>query len=148
MKSLQSQAPTPQLLDAITVQSLIAQSSVMRQLLHAVSHRRRHWHEGAGLLCRPFVQTWAQQHLPDGVSEGSRAYLLALFEEHVDAGLAWVRCHGSEYVPSVDIALVTSLTSLVQVHLPDQLHAACLLTSCVSGLNQYPFTSNREPCIS
>ena len=72
---------------------------------------------GIGVLCRPFVQTWAQQHLPAGVSAGSRVYLLALFEEHVDAGLAWVRSHGSEYVPSVDIALVTSLTSLVQVQI-------------------------------
>ena len=101
-----------------------------------VSHRdrHRHWHEGAWVLCRPFVQTWAQQHLPDGVNAGSRAYLLALCEEHVDAGLAWVRCHGSEYVPSVDIALVTSLTSLVQVHLPPQSHTVCLV-SCVSGLN-------------
>ena len=105
----------------------------MRQLLHAASHRHRHWREGAWVLCRPFVQTWAQQHLPDELSEGSRAYLLALFEEHVDAGLAWIRSHGSEYVPSVDIALVTSLTSLVQVDLPHHLHTVCLLTSCVSG---------------
>lgn len=88
---------------------------------------------GAYVVCRPFVQTWAQQHLPDAVSVGSREYLLALFEEHVDAGLAWVRSHGSEYVPSVDIALVTSLTSLVQVHLPDQPHILCLLTPCVFG---------------
>ena len=67
------------------------------------------------VLCRPFVQTWAQQHLPASVTEGSRAYLVALFEEHVDAGLAWVRSEGSEYLPSVDIALVTSLANLVQV---------------------------------
>lgn len=84
------------------------------------------------MLCRPFVQTWAQQHLPDAVNEGSREYLLALFEEHVDAGLAWVRSHGSEYVASVDIALVTSLTSLVQVRPPDQPHMSCLPIPCVS----------------
>ena len=83
------------------------------------------------MLCRPFAQTWAQQHLPAGVSEGSRAYLLALFEEHVDAGLAWVRSHGSEYVPSVDIALVTSLTSLVQVNLPPQSHSLPSYALCV-----------------
>lgn len=81
------------------------------------------------------MQSWAQQHLPDAVSQGSRAYLLALFEEHVDAGLGWVRSQGSEYVPSVDIALVTSLTSLVQVHLPDQPHMSCLLTPCESVCN-------------
>ncbi|KAL3154307.1 hypothetical protein ABBQ32_013792 [Trebouxia sp. C0010 RCD-2024] len=63
---------------------------------------------------RPFVQTWAQQRLPAGVTEVSRAYLVALFEQHVDAGLAWVRSEGSEYIPSVDIALVTSLANLVQ----------------------------------
>ena len=94
------------------------------------------------MLCRPFVQTWAQQHLADGVSEGNRAYLLALFEEHVDAGLAWVRSHGSEYVPSVDIALVTSLTSLVQVNLPDRSHTVCLLTSSVSGCKWYALESH------
>lgn len=70
---------------------------------------------GGLVLCRPYVQTWAQQHLPAGVTEGSRAYLVGLFEEHVDAGLAWIRSQGSEYMPSVDIALVTSLASLVQV---------------------------------
>ena len=86
------------------------------------------------------MQSWAQQHLPDAVSEGSRAYLLALFEEHVDAGLGWVRSHGSEYVPSVNIALVTSLTSLVQVHLPDQPHMSCLLTPCVATSMLLPRT--------
>jgi len=40
---------------------------------------------------------------------------LALFEEHVDPGLAWLRVQGSEYLPSVDIALVTSLATLLQV---------------------------------
>ena len=93
------------------------------------------------------MQTWAQQHLPDAVSEGSRAYLLALFEEHVDAGLAWVRSHGSEYVPSVDIALVTSLTSLVQVHLPAQPHMSCLLAFCASGRKWHASALNRDPGI-
>ena len=67
------------------------------------------------MLCRPFVQTWAKQRLPAGVSEETRTYLVALFEEHVDPGLAWLRAQGSEYLPSVDIALVTSLATLLQV---------------------------------
>ena len=67
------------------------------------------------LGCRPFVQTWAQQRLPEQVTEPARAFLVALFEQHVDAGLAWVRSQGSEYLPSVDIALVTSLATLLQV---------------------------------
>lgn len=61
------------------------------------------------------MHTWAQQGLPGGVSEVSRTYLLALFEQHVDPGLAWLRAEGSEYLPSVDIALVTSLATLLQV---------------------------------
>ena len=61
------------------------------------------------------MQTWAQQQLPDGLSEAARAFLVSLFEEHVDAGLAWVRSQGSQYLPSVDIALVSSLATLLQV---------------------------------
>lgn len=80
------------------------------------------------MLCRPLVQTWVQQRLPAGVTEVSRAYLVALFDKHVDAGLAWVRSEGSEYFPSVDIALVTSLANLVQVaHLNN--HTVCCYTS-------------------
>ncbi|KAL0028415.1 hypothetical protein WJX77_005025 [Trebouxia sp. C0004] len=63
---------------------------------------------------RPFVQTWAQQGLLGAVSEASRTYLLALFEQHVDPCLAWLRAQGSEYLPSVDIALVTGLATLLQ----------------------------------
>ena len=40
---------------------------------------------------------------------------MALYQEHVDPGLAWLRSLGSEYMPSVDIALVTSLCTLLQV---------------------------------
>jgi hypothetical protein len=43
------------------------------------------------------------------------AAILALFEGHVDAGLAWVRCNGEEAVPSVDNNLVASLAALLQV---------------------------------
>lgn len=64
---------------------------------------------------RPYVQTWAQQGLPSEVTQASRTYLLALCEEHVGPGLTWLRTQGSEVLPSVDIALVTSLASLLQV---------------------------------
>jgi len=81
------------------------------------------------------VQTWAQQGLPGGVSEASRTYLLALFEQHVDPGLAWLRAEGSEYLPSVDIALVTSLASLLQVcALLLLIHAKPLLSACVPAV--------------
>lgn len=65
------------------------------------------------------MQSWVHQAggLPREVGQDSRAYLLALFQEHVDPGLAWLRNLGSEYMPSVDIALVTSLATLLQVHI-------------------------------
>ena len=65
-------------------------------------------------LCRSFVQTWVRQQLP---SDSNGAFMLDLFEQHVEPGLAWVRTHGNEYLPSVDIALVTSVASFLQVML-------------------------------
>ena len=64
------------------------------------------------------MQTWVQKQLPTAVSQASRAHLLGLFEEHVDPGLAWLHAQGSEHLPSVDIALVTSLATLLQVCFP------------------------------
>lgn len=71
--------------------------------------------DGACVHCRPFVQSWLHQHFPSAGDESSRSYLQALFQEHVDPGLAWLRSLGSEYIPSVDNALVTSLCTLLQV---------------------------------
>ena len=72
------------------------------------------------------MQTWVHTKLPSQASEASRTFLLGLFEQHVDAGLAWVRANGTEYLPSVDITLVTSLTSFLQVcwrlRHPDHFH--------------------------
>lgn len=61
------------------------------------------------------MQSWLYQQFPSAGDESSRSYLQALFQEHLDPGLAWLRSLGSEYIPSVDIALVTSLCTLLQV---------------------------------
>jgi hypothetical protein len=49
------------------------------------------------------------------LSAEQRAAVVALFEGHVDAGLAWVRRHGREQIASVDNNLVASLAAMVQV---------------------------------
>lgn len=51
---------------------------------------------------------------------------MALFLEHIDPGLAWLRSLGSEYLPSVDIALVTSVCTLLQVSLASHCHYTLL----------------------
>ncbi len=39
----------------------------------------------------------------------------AMFDTYVDAGLAWLRKHGKEYIASVDNNLTASLALLLQV---------------------------------
>lgn len=50
-----------------------------------------------------------------GLTQQQQDTIFGLFDAHVDAGLAWVRKHGSEYIPSVDNNLTTSLAVIMQV---------------------------------
>lgn len=50
-----------------------------------------------------------------GLSQEHQDTIYGLFDSHVDAGLAWVRKEGSEYIPSVDNNLATSLAMIMQV---------------------------------
>lgn len=50
-----------------------------------------------------------------GLTQEQRDVIYGLFDAHVDAGLAWVRKQGSEYIPSVDNNLTASLTTIMQV---------------------------------
>lgn len=71
-----------------------------------------------------------------GLTQEQDAAIYGLFDAHVDAGLAWVRKQGSEYIPSVDNNLTTSLTMIMQVCLRSgcsQL-AAAVLASTTSAL--------------
>lgn len=54
------------------------------------------------------------QTVPDLTQEHTAA-IYGLFDAHVDAGLAWVRKEGSEYISSVDNNLTTSLALIMQV---------------------------------
>ena len=66
-------------------------------------------------LRRSYIQSWASQGLPDALKAESKGFLLNLFEQHVDTGLAFVRSEGREHITSVDMGLVTSLAQLLQV---------------------------------
>lgn len=50
-----------------------------------------------------------------GLTTEQRDTIYSLFDAHVDADLAWVRKQGSEYIPSVDNNLTTSLAMIMQV---------------------------------
>lgn len=50
-----------------------------------------------------------------GLTQEHQDVIYGLFDTHVDAGLAWVRKEGSEYIPSVDNNLTTSLAMIMQV---------------------------------
>eukprot|EP00898_Chlorokybus_atmophyticus_P006606 jgi/Chlat1/6947/Chrsp52S06617 len=63
---------------------------------------------------RPVAATWGAQKLPQELSPETKAYVLQLFEEYVDSGLAFVRKHCKEDIPSVNINLVISLMYLMQ----------------------------------
>jgi len=64
---------------------------------------------------QPYVTTWidVKFRTERGAGEEAAAYLHSLFNEHVDAGLNWVRRKAKESVPSVDINLVTSCTFIL-----------------------------------
>ena len=61
---------------------------------------------------RPYVQTWANTQLPEGVTDATREWILGLFEKTIDSGLKFMRKNLKEGIPTVDINLVTSLTYL------------------------------------
>lgn len=52
--------------------------------------------------------------------------MYSLFDTHADAGLAWVRKYGSQYIPAVDVNLTMSLAMIMQV-------CACALGVQLSG---------------
>ena len=66
----------------------------------------------------PYVTTWANTQLPEGMTDETKAYILSLFNKTIDGGLSFVRKNLKEAIATVDINLVTSLTaffkSLVQ----------------------------------
>lgn len=64
---------------------------------------------------------WSLMQAVPGLTQEHRDVIYSLFNTHVDAGLTWVRKQGSEYIPSVDNNLTTSLGMIMQVR--------CLLTS-------------------
>jgi hypothetical protein len=71
-----------------------------------------------------------------GLTQEQRDTIYGLFDAHVDAGLAWVRKQDSEYIPSVDNNLTTSLTMIMQV--------CCNLFTCIICVT--PGSSCSGPC--
>jgi dynein heavy chain len=67
---------------------------------------------------RPYVATWVRS-LPTYVKDELKEWMNALFEEYVDVGLRFVRKFCREYIPSVDLNLVASLTKLLGIFLND-----------------------------
>ncbi|KAG1670781.1 hypothetical protein FOA52_014009, partial [Chlamydomonas sp. UWO 241] len=66
---------------------------------------------------RPYVQTWVAQGLATAVPDAPqqlREYVYQLFDEHVDAGLAWVARNGKQFIPAVENNLTTTLAWMVQ----------------------------------
>ncbi|KAG5457288.1 MAG: dynein heavy chain, N-terminal region 2-domain-containing protein, partial [Olpidium bornovanus] len=62
---------------------------------------------------RPYVASWMQK-LPPHVTQEQKDVIAPLFEAYTDAGLAFVRKHCKELVPSVNLNLVTSLCKLLR----------------------------------
>eukprot|EP00878_Enallax_costatus_P029551 GHUV01032058.1.p1 GENE.GHUV01032058.1~~GHUV01032058.1.p1 ORF type:complete len:159 (+),score=16.16 GHUV01032058.1:318-794(+) len=78
------------------------------------------------------ICTAAIQAVP-GLTKAHQDSINNLFDKYVDGGLAWVRKQGSEYIPSVDNNLTTSLALLLQVRcgrygtsITDALCLACI----------------------
>jgi hypothetical protein len=59
------------------------------------------------------------------LSEAQSQQLYGLFNTYVDAGLAWVRQHGKEYISSVNNNLTTTLCAILQVSV-----SLCSLRCC------------------
>lgn len=69
---------------------------------------------------RPYIKTWAS-HLADKLLEQKASdsselcqTLVSLFEAHVDNALHFIRKNCREYLPSVDINLVTTMSMLIE----------------------------------
>jgi dynein heavy chain len=70
------------------------------------------WLEPAELGWRPFVKTW-MAGLHEQFTDDQKANLWKLFDDHVDEGIKFFRKNCKEYIPTVDINLVTSMCSLI-----------------------------------
>lgn len=77
----------------------------------------------------------ATQAVP-GIKKQQQDTIYSLFDQHVDAGLTWVRKSGTEYIPSVDNNLASSLALLLQVG-QSKLCTAVDCTACSADLSQY-----------
>ena len=71
------------------------------------------WLEPAELGWRPYVQTW-MAGLHDQFTEDQKANLWKLFDDHVDSGIKFYRRNCLEFIPTVDINLVTSVCCIFQ----------------------------------
>ena len=89
------------------------------------------YYSEATLGWQPTVRSWMARELAneDDWDAAGRAYLQSLFDEHVPAALSFVRAHCKELIPTVNVQLVASLTSLFSSLLP---HSG-LLRSTVSA---------------
>jgi hypothetical protein len=66
------------------------------------------------------------------LSEAQSQQLYGLFNTYVDAGLAWVRQHGKEYISSVNNNLTTTLCAILQVS--HMCRKRCWATHCTLPL--------------
>ncbi|KAJ3216110.1 Dynein heavy chain 6, axonemal [Dinochytrium kinnereticum] len=60
----------------------------------------------------PYVKTWLRT-LPEAVSLEIKDWIESLFDLYVEKGLKFVRRNCTEYLPSVDLNLVTSLCNII-----------------------------------
>lgn len=65
---------------------------------------------------RPSVRTWCDQQLPaalPSLNAEAREYIYSLFDAHIDAGLAWLKTKGREFIPLVENNRTASLCALM-----------------------------------
>jgi dynein heavy chain len=71
------------------------------------------WLAPLDLGWRPYVQTW-MAGLHEQFTDDQKTNLYKLFDDHVDNGIKFFRKNCLEYIPTVDINLVTSVCSIFQ----------------------------------
>lgn len=76
-----------------------------------------------------------------GLSKEQQDSIYSLFDDHLDAGLAWVRKEGAEYIPSVDNNLATSLALTMQVCLMQWFMALQCIDEGISPLHDFVLVS-------
>ena len=67
----------------------------------------------ADLGWRPYVKSWLRK-LPVIIRDDYKEFFMKLFETYIDRGLQFVRAHCKEYVRSINLNLVVSVSRLIE----------------------------------